>query len=554
VKLTKQQNMAVSCRKPRILVRSVAGSGKTTVIVSRIKSLLDEGVDSNKILVLTFTNKMANELKNKLPMLRWVGNFHGIGLRMINITRAKNGQQSLAAISGKEEEEIFKLIKKKVYWTAPDKSIRGMMTEHNNGHKVFSAKFDVFIKEYNRYFTRNGIVSFDNIEILWLKMLQDNDMNIIFEHVLVDEYQDTSITESKIVEALAPPNLYVTGDIAQNIYEWRGTCIDNIKNIEADEIIEQNETFRVPLKLMPLVNGVLEGNDMGYDAKVFSSVPGPSPVIKYMPVAEEVIAKEMKNDIKKLIMLYHPRDIMILCRTNRQIEYLSMELKDLPINSIRSSYGWNTGIGNSIVSFLRFCVDKGNYSVEKLLRTAKLEPEDVVVKWVNKSYIENKQLIDVALNDEVNKGALIREILSLIDRDIPIHRKVSIYYNSFIEPEYHSNIGAETTFNNCLDAIKFYEDNYTHSIAELLSWIITLNTQDMINDDSDEIRIMTYHTAKGLESPVVMMPWIEDGTFPSRMNPESIWAEKRLFYVGITRTKSLLYLYVTGKSVFIKEK
>jgi len=280
-------------------------------------------------------------------------------------------------------------------------------------------------------------------------------------------------------------------------------------------------------------------------------VPGPAPII--LEIDKENMGIELNMAIRKILSIYQPKDVMILCRTNRQINDINNLLQeDVPVDSVQSAFGWSSNIGSKILSFLRFCVDKSNYTVERLIKSIRLDTKDVIVKWINEAVITGKSLLDIISSDDATGGnALLDEVINISNKPIGITDKALLYYSAFVKPELANDVYNDAIAENCISTIKFFEDNVSHSIGELLSWLITLNTQDMIGGDN-KIKVMTYHTAKGLESEVVILPWIEDGIFPKNPDTDDLWAELRLFYVGITRTKSLLYIIKTGDSCFLR--
>ena len=557
MKYTDQQKRAINSKAKRLMIRSVAGSGKTTTIVARIEKLIRKGVDSDRILVLTFTNKMAAELISRLPTLSWVGNFHSIALRILNQFSTEIGyrDEPLTAISEIETKTILKETMERQYYRVPMKDLLEYMKLYYEKGIVANRKFRLFIQEYDRYLKKHNIIDFARIEYDFLKLLKLPVGNKIrkFQYIFVDEFQDTSLIEMAILEALDPPYICVVGDVAQNIYEWRGTTISNIVEFEADQVIETYRTFRVPNKQMLLVNNVLSKNTFGYSMTMRSNIEGSAPVIQ----RSENIEQDLKEVVDKCLTIFQPKDIMILCRTNYQVREVCKILNSLPLEAIQSNMGWNTEVGTLLIEFYRFCLDmSNNYTVERLIKGIRLDSKEVITRWISTADIENKSLVFIISESKESGSHLFEELISLATRrEYSLVDKARKFFDIFVLPIMRmDDLGLELTIEKCIDTVKLFEEKKGPHIHLLLDWLTTLNTQDMITDDNT-IKIMTFHTAKGLESEVVILPWIEDGLFPRDPFSDEFQAELRLFYVGITRTKKLLYILETGESSFYsKEK
>lgn len=551
MKLTAEQNKAVSSNARRLLVASVAGSGKTTTLVARINYLISNGVSPEKILVLTFTNRMANELVEKLPMLHWVGNFHWLGLRLINESLISVREHTKRPVSESENREILLDIIKMISWKSSMREATKIIHDFYEGIEPRLRLGRVLIKKYTGYMKHHHLISFDMIEAMLLDRLIDNSITRSFTHILVDEFQDTTIREMKIIESMNPEFISVFGDVAQNIYEWRGTTIDNMLNFNPDETVNITETFRVPKNQVSLANHVLSDNDFNMVVNMKSSKPGPFPMI--IEIDREEMKDELILSLKKVLSIYEPKDVMVLCRTNQQISDINIMLEGaFPVDAVQSAIGWNSQVGNMIMAFLRACIDKTDYTIERLISSAKLFDKDISNKLINHSQIEGIPLLELIEDMEDDGGAtLLKQIMMIIEKKEPITKRVSAYYSAFIYPELSNNIYTEMSFESCMKSIQIYEET-SHSVAGLITWLITLNTQDLISGDNS-IKVLTYHTAKGLEAEAIILPWIEDGIFPRKPHSKDIFAEKRLFYVGITRAKSLLYILKTGNSIFLDE-
>ncbi len=547
--LTKQQQEAVDSNCPRIVVRAVAGGGKTTTIRKRVERLLIT-VKPSKIMLLTFTNNMAADLTSSMPDLEWVGTFHSVGLRLLH----KYYNNHLKVISAMDNKNIIKEIQKKIIIKIGEKDfnkyLKGYYTTGDTGPR----NFKLFMTQYNRYLEAYNLVTFDMIEILWLKMLKDKQITDKirdnFSHIIVDEFQDTSKIEMDIIEKTNISNVMVVGDAFQNIYQFRGTTIQNILDF-GGQVIETSQSFRIPKGQVNFINSIIKKNKIGYDMQMMSRKDGAGATI--ITTIDDDVAKLLNDLIKKYLMIYKPRDIMILCRTNREVENVKDILIDYPVEAISSQAGWNNPIGGMLFNFISFCLNSNNYHTERLIRGIQLESSSKIDTWVSETKYTDRDLVEIIMESDEFGQRLFEQIVMIASMDCPIEERVEKYYNmidkDYLFPNWEIRLRAEQSYDICIKHIKDIVRENGQDIGAMIDIILAANTQNMMSS-MNTIKIMTVHTSKGLESPVVIVMNIRDGSFPIRKKDTDPEEELRLFYVATTRNKNSLVVIKTGDSSY----
>jgi len=576
---TKDQEKAIESTASKLLIMSVAGSGKTTTLVERVRRLISKGVKPERILVMTFTNKMAQELKHKLPMLKWVGNFHSIGIRIINMY-PEDAQISpgVTVISSLERDDIVEEFVAKTRLTLTKKQIDDAIKDYyktidtywdRDRTRIRHQRITSFIKLLSEYFTKHNLVDFDNIEFKWLRILEKNGdcakrLRNKFDHIIVDEFQDTSEVEDSILQAMKPKNICVVGDVFQNIYEFRGTVIENILRFKesADEVVSIDQSFRIPKKQTDYVNKIIAMNSIGYDMKVVSEGPGEG--MKVVSTTWEDLPVELRSIVRMYSMVYSYKDIMILCRKNNQVKMMKEILYDLPTETAMSSAGWHSGIGKVLLSYLRYTMDTSNdYYTERFIRAIGLKSAIGIKSDIDYARFNNVPLTDVILDSMNNKdntlkpedeaaSEVFKDIFHITKGDHSLEKKIHdivrmIDLPHILGKNYDAGVCAQTV-DGCIEMIDAFMKTQSSDLADVLDWLTTFNTQDMLLD-KESIRIMTAHTAKGLEAKCVIIPYVIEDSFP--MNRGSFDEELRLFYVAITRNSRDLILLHTGDSRFV---
>ena len=602
--LNDRQREAVLHTEGPLLIMAGAGSGKTRVVTHKIAYLIEEkGVFPGNILAITFTNKAANEMKERAAQLldtnvdsMWIGTFHSICVRILRRDIDKIGYDRSFTIYDrddqitlmkecikelnvdkdmyKESSILSKISSLKDSQITPDEYINenyGDFRERNIGELY--ALYEKKLKQYNA-------LDFDDLIIKAVELLREN-KDILgyyqrkFQYVFVDEYQDTNKIQYELVKYLSAKyrNICVVGDSDQSIYAWRGADISNILDFEKDFegaktiLLEQN--YRSTQNILNVANEVIKNNYERKAKKLWTDKEEGSSVIYEQLDYSDEEAFFVANKIHQLIYKgYKPSDIAILYRTNAQSRsfeeafmkeelpykivgglrfYDRKEVKDIiaylqvlqnPLDNISLKRIINTprrGIGDATVDKIEeYATEKGESIYEALLSLDNIDSLSTRAKNSVKPFV-----------DMMNNLIAMKEIMGVKD----LIEKV-IYESGYISDlENDNTIESRTRIDNIMEfisvAIAFEEKNENTNLEEFLASVSLLSDIDKTIDEDNLITMMTVHSAKGLEFPVVFLVGMEEGLFPiSRAldNDEDLEEERRLCYVAITRAEEVLFI------------
>ena len=600
--LNDRQKEAVLATDGPCLVIAGAGSGKTKVLTHKIAYDIESGIKTWNILAITFTNKAANEMKERIEKLigdaakdLWMGTFHSICVRILRRYIDRIGYKTDFVIFDTSDQKT--LIKECLKALKVDDKIftdRGVLSEISNGKnemlepKAYGVKYaGNFRKEkiaeiyelYQRRLRENNAIDFDDIINFTIKILSENPDVLDyytekFKYILVDEYQDTNKAQFTLVSLLASKygNVTAVGDNDQGIYSFRGADISNILNFERDfpgtRIIKLEQNYRCTGNILKAANAVIKHNENKYDKKLWTeNEEGHLPCI-YCGEDEYDEGRYIVEQINHLKTeeYYKNSDFTILYRMNAQsraIEDILMregipykvigglkfyerkEIKDI-IAYLRLIHNSadnlslkriinepKRGIGKTSIDQIQEISDKTGNSMYEIIRNAQ-EYGLTRVYSNSRDFIEQMEYLK-SKKDELKISDLIKETLNKTG------------YTKALENE--NSVEAETRIENLEEfltvAIEFEEESADNTLAEFLENITLSSDIDGMEDQDDSVTLMTLHSAKGLEFPVVFLVGMEEGIFPGYKSigePQALEEERRLFYVGITRAKQYLYL------------
>ena len=600
--LNDRQKEAVLATDGPCLVIAGAGSGKTKVLTHKIAYDIESGIKPWNILAITFTNKAANEMKERIEKLigdaakdLWMGTFHSICVRILRRYIDRIGYKTDFVIFDTSDQKT--LIKECLKTLKVDDKIftdRGVLSEISNGKnemlepKAYGVKYaGDFRKEkiaeiyelYQRRLRENNAIDFDDIINFTIKILSENPDVLDyytekFKYILVDEYQDTNKAQFTLVSLLASKygNVTAVGDNDQGIYSFRGADISNILNFERDfpgtRIIKLEQNYRCTGNILKAANAVIKHNENKYDKKLWTeNEEGHLPCI-YCGEDEYDEGRYIVEQINHLKTeeYYKNSDFTILYRMNAQsraIEDILMregipykvigglkfyerkEIKDI-IAYLRLIHNSadnlslkriinepKRGIGKTSIDQIQEISDKTGNSMYEIIRNAQ-EYGLTRVFSNSRDFIEQIEYLK-SKKDELKISDLIKETLNKTG------------YTKALENE--NSVEAETRIENLEEfltvAIEFEEESADNTLAEFLENITLSSDIDGMEDQDDSVTLMTLHSAKGLEFPVVFLVGMEEGIFPGYKSigePQALEEERRLFYVGITRAKQYLYL------------
>ena len=598
----KQYEAVINADGPCLVIAG-AGSGKTKVLTHKIAYLLNEkDIKPWNILAITFTNKAANEMKERVEKLvgeatkdMWLGTFHSICVKILRMFIDRIGyDRSFIIFDTSDQRTLVKECLKTL--DIDDK----MFTDRSVLSEISNAKNDMLEPEqyqmkahgdyrrekiagvyalYQHRLKENNAVDFDDIINLTIKILSENPdvlqyYSDKFRYILVDEYQDTNKSQFTLVTMLASRygNITVVGDNDQSIYKFRGADISNILNFEKDfpgtKIIKLEQNYRCTGNILNAANAVIKNNEVKYKKELWTENDvGELPNV-FCGDNEYDEASYITEQINRLKReeYYKYSDFAVLYRMNAQSRAIEdiLRREDIPYKIIGGLKFYERKEIKDIIAYLRLIYNPSdNLSLKRIIN----EPK----RGVGKTSIDNisklseelnismyeiiKNAADYGLNRVyANTREFIEQMQYLMSKkeELKISELVKetlnkTGYTKALENE--NTIEAETRIQNLEEfltvAIEFEEEVVENSLGEFLEGITLSSDIDGMEDEEDSVTLMTLHSAKGLEFPVVFLVGMEEGIFPGYKSigeQSELEEERRLCYVGITRAKNYLFL------------
>ena len=586
--LNKEQKMAVEHIDGPCLVLAGAGSGKTKVLTMRIANLINHGIYSKNILAITFTNKAAKEMRERINNVvdenyAFVGTFHSFGLRIIRENYELLGlSKNFTIIDSDDGTSIIRKILKdldydyKTYSPGFIKNkisfIKNEMLSDSEAEKFLTSPPEqVALKvyyEYQKVLRRNNAVDFDDLLRLPVELFIQNEEVLDeyqekYKYILIDEYQDTNEVQYKMIKKLAEKyrNLFVVGDINQSIYGFRWSNYKNILNFEKDYpeavSITLNQNYRSTNTILNAANSVIKNNAESKEVNLFSEL-GEGVKVKYMRSYDEKHEVTLiMEEIKKLLESgYEYKDIAILYRTNAQSRTLEEGMLKLnyPYKVVGSYYFYKRKEVKDLLSYLRLISNHNDdVSLERVINVPKrgigtksIEDLEGLAKEKNTSIFE-------VLNKpkEIEFKNLILELTEK-SKNVDLTELIDIVLEKSglkAEIEKDKTLESELRIENLME-FKSITENYqketgTVNLEDFLEDISLVADVSDHNDDNNVITLMTMHSAKGLEFRAVFLAGMEENIMPhaiSLQEKDGIEEERRLCYVAITRAKERLYI------------
>ncbi len=586
--LNKQQIEAVQHMEGPCLVMAGAGSGKTKVLTTRIANLIQQGVKSSNILAITFTNKAAGEMKERVYNMigdtySFIGTFHSFGLKIIREHYDFLGlNRNFTIIDADDSLTVIKKILKNNNIDPKKFSpyairnrisfIKNEMLSQKELDTLFNTEFDkMCVSIYNTYqrvLHESSSLDFDDLLVLPVKLLEEHD-DILdyyqdkYQYILVDEYQDTNPVQYRFTKLLASQyrNLFVVGDMNQSIYAFRQADYKNIMNFEKDYpecvSIKLEENYRSTNNILNAANSVIKNNKNRKDLKLWSS-NGDGEKVNYIRCYDErdeahKVAEKIKELNKEGTDL---SEMAVLYRTNGQSRVFEEEMmtSSIPYKIIGSIYFYQRKEIKDLIAYLRLIYNQDdNISLRRIINVPKRGIGDTSIdKLENESNISHismykalssnkelafKDLIEDLINDSKNMN-----ITDLID---------SILDKTGMRKEYEEekSLEADIRLENLEEfksiSASYEESSDTIDLGYFLEQISLISDMNQNHEDDNGVTLMTIHSAKGLEFNTVFLVGMEEGIFPhsnSFDEEDGIEEERRLCYVGITRAKARLFL------------
>ena len=613
--LNPAQREAVEKTEGPVLILAGAGSGKTRVLTTRIGHLIeDKGVQPANILAITFTNKAANEMRERVEETlesdasdMWISTFHSCCVRILRKDINRIGynrsfviydsadQVTLVKDCLKElnlNDKVFepKMIistisgaKDKLY---DPKQFKAMHMNDNRMSKIA----DVYALYQDRL-KRNSALDFDDLIFKTVELLK-SDKEVLdyyrnrFKYIMVDEYQDTSKAQYELIKILAKEhqNICVVGDDDQSIYGWRGADIRNILEFEKDyddvHVVKLEQNYRSTQIILDAANTVISNNIERKRKRLWSEKKD-GELIKIQVAQDEIEESDFVADMIAKISREQNRsykDFAVLYRANAQSRSVedALNRSQIPYNIYVGTKFYERKEIKDLIAYLRVIQNpQDDISIKRIINVPR---RGIGLRTIEK--IEDRAslkqesiysvLIDIETNSEISTKAR-NSISEFVDNVIgtlrtmrevyPVSKLIekvieSIDYYGYIDELYKGDKEeAEERKDNVKEFISVameFEQNSEEKDLETFLTGVALTSESSEEEEIDKVSLMTIHTSKGLEFPVVFIVGMEDGLFPiaravRSMSDSEIEEERRLCYVGITRAKEILYLTLTQK-------
>ena len=601
--LNDKQYEAVVTTEGPCLVIAGAGSGKTKVLTHKIAYLIGEKqVKPWNILAITFTNKAANEMKERIENLVgdvaadiWMGTFHSICVRILRRFIDRIGfDSSFIIFDTSDQRTLVKTCIKAIGLDDKMFTDRSVLSEISNAKNEMlepeqytvrangdfrKEKIALVYEMYQKRLKENNAIDFDDIINYTIKILMENP-DILeyysdkFKYVLVDEYQDTNKAQFTLVTLLASKNgnITVVGDNDQGIYSFRGADISNILNFERDfpgtKIIKLEQNYRCTGNILKAANAVIKNNEVTYKKELWTeNEVGKLPTV-YSASNEYDEGTYIAQQIEHLRReeYYKYSDFAILYRMNTQSRAIEEILRreSIPYKIIGGLKFYERKEIKDIISYLRLIQNPSdNLSLKRIINEPKRgigkTSLDKIEELSNNTGVPMYEIIKNAEQYGLNRVFLnSREFVNAIEElrtkkdDIKISDliKETLKKSGYTQAlENENTIEAENRIENLDEfltvAIEFEDESADNKLSDFLEGITLSSDLDNVEETDESVTLMTLHSAKGLEFPVVFLVGMEEGIFPGYKSigePKELEEERRLCYVGITRAKEHLFL------------
>lgn len=603
--LNDRQCEAVKHTEGPLLITAGAGSGKTKVLTCRIAHLLELGVAPYRILAITFTNKAAREMKERVENLVgaqadsiWLSTFHSFCAKLLRfeVDGFHGYTRNFTIYDSSDQLVLVKDCLKKL--NLDDKqftprSVLGTISSAKNvlmDARAFAAKASDFYEQkvadvyamYQDKLRENNAVDFDDLLFLAVRLLQENDevrekYQSRFQYILVDEYQDTNHAQYALTKILAARwrNICVVGDADQSIYAWRGADIRNIIDFTRDypdaASIKLEQNYRSTKTILHAANAVIDNNESRPKKTLWTENPTGNKIIHYQAQTEHDEADYIAGVIYNRHEISHEPygDMAILFRTNAQSRVLEEKLMRyaIPYTMVGGTKFYDRKEIKDVLAYLRLLYNpEDSLSLTRIINVPKRNIGATTMEHVA-AYAEEQGISlfeALSSTDEIpvtkrakasleNFAAMIfdllndiegKDVLSLIETVIK-----QTGYGDMLDKEAEHDPQGESRKENVgefLSVAKDYMDsNPDGNLQDFLENVALVSDVDDFESSDSKVTLMTLHAAKGLEFPVVFLTGLDEGLFPhsrTLMDPSQVEEERRLAYVGITRAERQLYV------------
>jgi len=597
--LTEPQLQAVTCIKGPLLVIAGAGSGKTRVIIKRISNMINQGIDPRNILGITFTNKAAGEMVERISQeviggKPLISTFHSFCARVLRAKASYAGLDSNFVIYDTSDmKAAYKMVVSelgldsktydtgKVSYYISDAKNRMISPSEMEQHArdEFSKSICKIYRRYQSFLQESNAADFDDLLLLVVKIFAENkevleEYQQRYQYLLVDEYQDTNLPQHELVKLLSSKhgNLCVTGDPDQTIYSWRGANIGNINGFmdEHPNAVKVSllQNFRSTNFILRAANAVIAHNYHHFDKKLYSEL-GDGEKLKFKTLQNEL--SEADFIIENIVRLKDQgvllKEIAVFYRTNGQTRVIedALRLENIPYTIVGGTKFYDRKEIKDLISYLRLIVNgRDNVSLMRVLNTPSRGIGNKTIQNI-REYAEHKQMcmaealtqpdLQNLLSSKAKKG--VQSFLKIFSAvyDLGEKPKVSealekIYefsgYKVFLDADKEKGEDRKSNIEALINAAVDHQEKVeVATISSFLENVALMSDLDSWEDKEDKVTLMTLHSAKGLEFEAVFISGVEEGLLPHKNSmdtDEDVEEERRLCYVGITRAKRILFM------------
>lgn len=619
--LNKPQCEAVKQETGSMLVLAGAGSGKTRVLTTRIVNLIRNGASPHSILAVTFTNKAAAEMRERLGTLlgedtvkrMWVGTFHSICARILRFDvknyKSEEGRNWEDNFTIFDQDESMSLIKQaikeenlddKVY---PPQMIKTVISNAKNKMQTAyeyassardyrSEKISLVFDKYEKLLAQNNGIDFDDILLMSVKLLSTSEETLQkyysrFRHILVDEFQDTNLTQYQLINLLhgagqkedeipEDKSLCVVGDVDQSIYSWRGADYKIILNFQKDfkksNLIKLEQNYRSTEIILEAANSIIKNNQERLSKNLYSVKGEGDKIVCYEANSESEEANFVARKITSQVSKRSYNDFTVLYRTNAQSRAIEEALmaKGIPYKIIGGLKFYERKEIKDAVAYLKLLFNPSDdVSLKRIINVPKRSIGKTTVDKLAAISSENSLSILEIIEEIDNYNefsprvrGILTDFLDMMknlaarQEALPLNEFISyllekIGYIDALKEE--DTVESQTRLDNIQEFINvarefetdFEDETGLGELGEFLSQVALVSDVDELDENSESVTLMTLHSAKGLEFPVVFLAGLEENLFPhsrAQNSNSEMEEERRLMYVGVTRAEEKLYL------------
>ncbi|MBU4350556.1 UvrD-helicase domain-containing protein, partial [bacterium] len=607
--LNERQQEAVKVKEAPILVIAGAGSGKTKVLTHRIAYLIfQKKINPGNILAVTFTNKAAQEMKDRIEFISknisnrnmmkglWMGTFHSICARILRqeidilgydknfVIYDKGDQLSMIRRCLKALDLDSKKYSPNIISSIIDKAKNNLEDPELFEYNAMNYFKKIVAKVYTQYqeeLFENNALDFNDLILLAVKLFKEKpeileNYQNKFRYILVDEYQDINFAQYQLVKLLSGKynNLFVVGDPDQSIYKFRGADLSNILRFEQDfphsKVIKLEQNYRSTKVILEGASNLIKHNRNRKEKELWTDKKGGEKIKCYEAVSALDEAVFVSQEIIKLNKEESKtfKDFAILYRTNAQSRSFEeiFNKQGIPFRVVGGLRFYERKEVKDILAYLRFIHDqKDGVSFLRIINNTKLGIGKITLSKIEelgrKNNLNFHQALKLGLRVikiSKDREVAIKKFTSLIDELsdkknkmkgsellVELIKRINYYEDLKKEGEFKAQNKIENIKELILAVQEFEENNENESITAFLEYVALITDIDLYKGEEDVVTVMTLHSAKGLEFPVVFITGFEEGIFPhsrSLNSGEELEEERRLCYVGMTRAKERLYL------------